>query len=107
MSALTPLMTMHSASVETLTGPSPTGDLFAAPVVVPGFLDDTQALAPAPGGTQLVSQTKFYAAADRAALFTPGSRVACNGRVMHVSDVHRRDGSGVFAAVAHVEVDLT
>ena len=107
MNTVLGVMFIHTASVETLSGATPTGQEYAAPVDVAGFLDDANVLVASPGGTQLVAKTTFYAAPEAAPLFEPGSRVTCNGRVMEVQSVKRRDASGPLAPAAHVEVDLS
>jgi hypothetical protein len=98
---------VHTASVETYTGATPTGDGYAAPVDVPGFLDDGLVRVQSSAGEQLVEQTHFYAEPQYAPLFVPESRVTVNGRATQVTQVRRRDGGAMFGLVAHVEVELT
>lgn len=97
----------HTASVETFVGSGPNGDIYAAPVDVSGYLDDGLVRVQGATGEQLVQKSTFYADITDAATFTPESRVTVNGRACQVSAVRRRDAGGLFAAIAHVEVDLT
>ena len=100
-------MFLHEVSVETLTGPTPTGQSFAAPVTIRGWLDDGLMVTSAPGGEQFVSRTMLFTHLGNASLLTPGSRVTCNGQTMQVDAVRRRDGGGLLDSVAHLEVDLS
>ena len=97
---------VHTATVETFTGAGPTGDTYAAPVVVKGFLDDGVVLVQSSVGEQLVQKSIFYAALADADKFVPESRVAVNGRDAQVSVTRRRDG-GTLGLPDHIEVDLT
>jgi hypothetical protein len=95
-----------SADVETFLGSGPTGDRYAAPVTVKGFLDDGIVRQVGSGGAEVqVSQTKFYCALSDASKFTPESRVTVNGRPTQVNYVRRRDADG-FGGPSHTEVDL-
>jgi hypothetical protein len=97
---------VHSATVEKFLGAGPTGDLYATPVTVKGFLDDGVQRAVGPGGAEVQSaQTKFYCALSNADLFSPESRVTVNGRPTQVNYVRRRDADG-FGGPSHCEVDL-
>jgi len=95
-----------SASVETRTGVGATGDVFAAPVTVAGFLDDGVVREQSASGEVLVARTKFFCALDQADRFAPLSRVTVNGRACKVNYVRRRDADG-FGGPSHLEVDLT
>ena len=97
---------IHTATVETFTGAGPTGDTYAAPVDVKGFLDDGVVLVQSGAGEQLVQKSIFYAALADADKFVPESRIAVNGRDAQVSAVRRRDG-GTLGLPDHIEVDLT
>ncbi len=95
-----------TASVETYLGAGPTGDLYAAPAVVKGFLDDGVVREVGPGGAEVLeSRTKFYCALSDADKFTPESRVTVDGRPTQVNYVRRRDADG-FGGPSHTEVDL-
>ena len=106
MSADISRLFVHTASVETFLGSGPTGDLYAAPVTVKGFLDDGVMRQVVSGGGEVqVAQTKFYCALSDASKFTPESRVTVNSRVTQVNELHRRDADG-FGGPSHTEVDL-
>jgi hypothetical protein len=98
---------VHSASVETYTGATPTGDGYADPVTVPGLLDDGLVRVQGANGEQLVQQTRFYARVEYADVFKPESRVTVNGRVGQVSEVRRREAGAMFGLVEHLEIELT
>ena len=98
---------VHSASVETYTGSTPTGDGYAAAVTVPGLLDDGLVRVRGANGEELVQQVRFYARLQYADVFKPESRVTVNGRVAQVTRVRRREAGGEFALVEHVEVQLS
>lgn len=101
------LWKVHTASVETFTGPTPTGDGYSAPVDVEGLFDEGLVRVRDANGEQLVQQSRFFAEPEDAPKFTPESRVTVAGRVAQVSKAHLREAGGVFALVAHVEVELT
>ena len=98
---------VHSASVETYTGVTPTGDGYAAPVPVPGLLDDGLVRVQGANGEELVQRTRFYARIKYVDVFKPESRVTVNGRVGQVSKVRRREAGALFGLVEHIEVELT
>lgn len=101
------LVFVHTAVVETFTGAGPSGDTYAAPVVVRGFLDDGIVRVQTSAGEELVQKSVFYAPLAEAARFVPESRVTINGRAAEVTTVRLRAGGPLFGAVEHVEVDLT
>lgn len=102
------LFAVDTVSVETFTGTTATGDGYAAPVTVTGFLDDGLVRVQSGRGEELVSKSTFYAALADGPTFAPQSRLTLpGGRVAQVSAVRVRDAGGVFAALAHIEVDLT
>ena len=105
MSALS-VFWIHTATVETFTGAGPTGDTYAAPVAVKGFLDDGVVLVQSSVGEQLVQKSIFYAALSDADKFVPESRISVNGRDAQVSTVRLRDG-GTLGLPDHCEVDLS
>lgn len=100
------LFNVHTATVEPYVGATPTGDGYGTAQSVSGFLDDGLVLTGAAGGEVLVAKTIFYTSLGNVALFTPESRVTCNGRHMQVTSVRRRDGGSLFGNVEHLEVDL-
>lgn len=98
---------VHTASVETYTGATPTGDGYAAAVPVPGLLDDGLVRVQGANGEELVQRTRFYARIKYVDVFKPESRVTVNGRVGQVSKVRRREAGAMFGLVEHIEVELT
>jgi len=114
MSALSRLF-VHTATVETFTGAGPTGDTYAAPVDVKGFLDDGVVLVRTSAGEQLEQKTIFYAPPTFTVgtvpyvswdVFVDESRVTVNGRACQVTGRRSRD-SGSLGLPDHIEVDLT
>lgn len=97
---------VHTASVETFTGPTPTGDGYSAPVDVEGFFDEGLVRVRDENGEQLVQQSRFFADTADAPKFTPESRVTVNGRVAQVDRTRLRKAGGMFALVEHIEVVL-
>jgi len=98
-------MFQHSATVETFTGSGPNGDTYAAPVAKRGFLDDGVQLVATERGSQLVQASKWYTSLTDADLYTPGTRIAVNGRTVVVDKVRRRSGGGLNLP-DHLECDL-
>lgn len=97
---------IHTATVSTFTGSGFSGDQYAAPVDVSGFLDDGLVLESTTAGERLVSKTMFYTGLENVAVMVPESLVTCNGRNMQVRSVRRRDGGSLLAPASHLEVDL-
>lgn len=96
---------VHTATVETFTGAGPTGDTYAASVVLEGFLDDGVVLVRTSAGEQLVQKTIWFGPLADADKFVPESRVTVDGRPSQVSAIRRRD-SGTLGLPDHIEVDL-
>ena len=96
---------VHTATVESFTGAGPTGDTYAAPVTLKGFLDDGVVLVRTSAGEQLVQKTIWFGPLSDAAAFVPESRVTIDGRAAQVSAIRRRDG-GSMHLPDHIEVDL-
>lgn len=101
-----PLFKVHTASVETYTGPTPTGDGYLPAVDVQGLFDEGLVRVRDANGEQLVQQSRFFAPIEDAPKFTADSRVTVLGRVAYVASTRRREAGGLFAAVAHIEVVL-
>lgn len=106
---------IHTASVETFLGAGPTGDTYAPPVPVTGFLDDGLVLAQSASGEQLTEKATFFGPLSfvhdgvrlvSAEVFLPESRVTVNGRAAQVSTRRVRDG-GPLGLPDHIEVNLT
>ena len=67
---------VHTATVETFQGTNGYGqDVFAAPVTVPCFTDDSRRLVRDKTGAEVVSETTLFTSAADGALFTTNSRV--------------------------------
>lgn len=98
----------QTVSVETFTGPGPTGDTYEAPHDVVGLLDEGSVLqVNTPTGDVVESSSAFFCQLSEASRFTTESRVTLpSGAVMQVVRVFRRQASPVFAQVAHLEVRL-
>lgn len=98
---------VHTVSVQTFTGATPTGDSYAPAVDVQGLLDKGLVLVKDGNGERLVEQSRFYAEVGDAAKFTRESRVTGpDGEVSYVSSTRRREAGGLFALVEHIEVVL-
>ena len=98
---------VHSASVETYLGAGPRGDTYAAAVSVPGLLDDGLIRQQNAQGEQLVESTRFYTTLAYIDVVTVKSRVTVNGHNGIVTRIRRREAGSMFAAVEHLEVELS
>lgn len=95
-----------SYTVETYEGDNATGETFAAPATVDGWVNDQTHLVRAKA-EEVVSQSIVYAPISSAALFVPESKVTLpGGRVARVITVNTNDGGGL-PLPEHVEVHLT
>lgn len=65
--------TPHEVTIRALTGSGGMGDTFAAPVTVPAFVVDEQALVRDASGAEVVSSTQAHVGFD--AIAPPGSLV--------------------------------
>lgn len=101
-----PDFVLHTVTVETYTGPGPTGPTYAAPVTATGLYDAGLAEQKEPGGVELVERSSFYGSNEDAAKFVPKSRVTYGTRVSYVENVFMHDGGGTFDEVAHIQVIL-
>lgn len=99
---------IHTVSVETYQGSTPTGVSYAAPVDVVGLYDAGLAVVSESGGKELVERSSFYGNNEDAAKFVPKSRVTFQGRISYVENVFMHDGGTVdqFDDVAHIQVIL-
>jgi len=71
---------VHKATVATCTGTNGYGEnVYAAPVDVQCFIDDTQHLVRSVDGEQVVSNTTIYTFPTNGPLFTPNSKVTWEG----------------------------
>lgn len=105
MASLPAAMQPHTVSVRTKTGTTGVGVLFANPVDVACFVDETVRLVRNSDGNQVVSSTTVYTS-DTRSLWEPGSMVTVFGRPTTVIAVSRRDDGGE-GGWQHTEVALT
>lgn len=75
---------VHTVTVETFQGVGAAGDVYAAPVTVPGFLEGKNVLVRDAAGQQVVAASTLYCSVADGARFTPDSKVTTGGRVSHV-----------------------
>jgi hypothetical protein len=97
---------IHTVSVQTFLGASPTGDTYAAPVGCRGFLDDGVVRVQGATGEQLVQKSIWYGPLSDAPLFVLESRLVVNGRPCQVTAIRRRDG-GILGLPDHIEVEFS
>jgi len=84
----------HQVSVEAYQGSGGTGDVYAAPVTVTGFVVEKRRLVRAPDGSQVVSESTVYAPPGTVA--PPRSRVTLpSGDVTLVITAPLLDGAGL------------
>lgn len=101
------LWKVHTASVQTFTGPGPEGDTYAAAVPIVGFLDDgVEINQTASTGDVIEGKARFYAEPSDDATFAPESLVTVRGRTFQVVKARVREAGGMFSAVEHLEVEL-
>lgn len=96
---------IHTATVETLSGESAYGDVFATPATDEGYLEGSTKLVRDQTGQQVVSSSTWYTALENAPKYTPDSRVTAGGRVARVVGVNTFETPLGFED--HVEVYLT
>jgi hypothetical protein len=106
---------VHTASVEKWLGTRSNGDIFAAPVTIACFADDSRKLVRDKDKQQVISETTLYTSITNAALFVAKSRVTVlgdsdsddpAGRAAFVIKVNVND-SGALDLPDHVAVSLT
>lgn len=98
---------VHSVTVETYQGTNGYGeDVFAAPVTVSGFLDDTRHLVRSQTAEQVVSEAQFYTHPENGALFTADSRVTVDGVTSRVIRTNVNT-SGSLELPDHAVISLT
>lgn len=98
---------VHSVTVETYQGTNGYGeDVFAAPVTVAGFLDDTRHLVRSQTAEQVVSEAQFYTHPENGALFTADSRVTVDGVTSRVIRTNVNT-SGSLELPDHAVISLT
>lgn len=86
---------VHTVQVETFQGAGATGDVYAAPVTVPGLLEGKNVLVRDAAGQQVVAGSTFYCATADGAKFTPDSKVTTGGRASHVISQNVNDAPGL------------
>jgi hypothetical protein len=68
-------LSVTAVIVRTLTGAGSTGQVFAEPVEVEGFLSDRLAVVRTKSGAEVVSDSSYFTDPDKADLFAPDSEV--------------------------------
>lgn len=97
---------IHTVSVETKTGSGAYGDVYAAPVTVPCWLEPKRRLVRNKDGQEVLSTTFLSCPVTEASKFEPDSKVTHNGRAAYVIGVNTFT-SGALALPDHLEIDLT
>jgi hypothetical protein len=69
----------HTVTVETFTATTPTGNTYATPVVLTGFLERKRRLVLSATGEQVISESTFYTDPANAARLVTKSRVTVPG----------------------------
>jgi hypothetical protein len=98
---------VNKVTVEAYIGAGSEGDVYGTPVVVSGWLSDSQAVIRQAFGQETVATTAFYTTLADGAQFTPEARVTVNGRTSRVVKVNSNDTGGLMPNVDHVAVGLT
>lgn len=97
---------IHTVTVETFGGTGAYGDVYSAPVDVPGWLEDKRRIVRNKDGQEVVSSSMFMCDNQHLDKFTPDSRVTLPRRqafVIGVADFN----SGAMDLPDHLEIDLT
>lgn len=97
---------VNTVTVETYTGAGAYGPVYAAPVTISCFVDDSAKLTRHQAGDEVVSGTTIYAPPETATILTVQSRVTVNGRVARVITANSMDGDA-FGLPSHVVATLT
>lgn len=112
MSRLSRLFT-QLVTLETFLGAGARGDVYAAPVAVPCFIQDVTKLTRKQNAEEVVSTTTLFADISTspdsppvAGQFAGNSRVTVNGRQAFVITTGRQNSGGP-ARIHHTRVDLT
>ena len=96
---------VHTIMVETFEGTGASGDVYAVPQYVAGFLEGKNVLVRDAAGQQVVAGSTFYTDSAYADLFTPDTRVTVDGRVSYVITQNRND-SGSLNLPDHTMVQI-
>lgn len=97
---------VHTVTVETYKGDGAYGPVYAAPVSLACFMDDSAKWQKHNDGDEVVSGTTVYAPPESASVLTARSRVTVAGRVARVITVNALDGDA-FGLPSHVVATLT
>ena len=106
MSDLDEFYNIHTVTVETYEGTGAYGDVYTAPVVVAGYLEDKRRIVRNKDGQEVVSSSRFMCDNQHLDKFPPDSRVTLPRRqafVIGVADFN----SGAMDLPDHLEIDLT
>lgn len=96
---------IHTATVETRTGESAYGDLYAAAATDTGYLEGAVKLVRNQAGEEVTSSSTWYTDLANAPKYTPDSRVTTGGRTARVVGVNTFETP--LGIEDHVEVYLT
>lgn len=97
---------VHTVTVETKTGSGAYGDVYAAPVDVPCWLEPKRRLVRGKDGQEVLSSSFLSCDVVHAAVFTPDTRVTHDGKTAYVIGVNTFT-SGPLGLPDHLEIDLT
>ena len=112
MADLPSQLLVHTVDVQTLTGSGAYGDVFAATVTVPAWIEEKRRLVRNTLGDQVVSEATIRTAVAHADLFSPGSLVTLHTELSNValrssrviSEAFHTDGGA--GAWQHLEVTV-
>ena len=96
---------VHTIMVETFEGTGASGDVYAVPQYVAGFLEGKNLMVRSAAGNEVLASSRFFTDSTYADLFTPDSRVTIDGRVSYVISQNRND-SGALNLPDHSEIYL-
>jgi len=96
---------VHTIMVETFEGVGASGDAYAVPQYVAGFLEGKNVLVRDAAGNMVTAGSTFYTDSAYADLFTPDTRVTVDGRVSYVITQNRND-SGSLGLPDHTMVQI-
>jgi hypothetical protein len=96
---------VHTIMVETFEGTGASGDVYAVPQYVAGFLEGKNVLVRDAAGNMVTAGSTFYTDSAYADLFTPDTRVTIDGRVSYVITQNRND-SGSLGLPDHTMVQI-
>ena len=97
---------VHTLNVQTFQGTGAMGDVYAAAVDVPGWLEDKRRIVRDKNGQEVVSSSLFACDNAHLAKFTPDTKVTIDGRTAFVIGVANYT-SGALGLPDHLEIDLT